>query len=452
MKNLKGVSSKFLAALLWAGLSFGGAASAAEPPSARARVEQSIQQFCAAGPLAGGCLLGGLERVQLSGDVYEYSFRLKVGAGEHDVIGLHRVVRETAPWVALGTSKSVFLVHGDAWGFDGVFKPVATFLAQGNVDVWGIDQRWVNVPAGTADFTFMKDWNLGTHAKDVRTGLAVARIVRWLSGEGGRMNLLGWSRGAVVSYIAAGMETQLPPPLRHVGGFIPVDMALKFAPGDAALTQAACGRYQQAAAAFAAGQYEGGMTGPAPGVLVQLVGALAANAPSGTSPINPPLTNRQLALALAEATFSTGVAPVPTYHFTGGQFDAATGLPTGLSWTQEGTLFSFLQRAVPYQDFREVMETEALTCGAENGAPDLAYDDHLADITVPVLYVGAAGGFGVQGLNTVALLGSTDKTTRLVQRLPAEARVMDYGHADLFIADDARDQVWTPVLNWLQAH
>ena len=67
-------------------------------------------------------------------------------------------------------------------------------------------------------------------------GLAVARTVRWVgSGEDGRMNLLGWSRAALVVYATADLEAQLPPALRHVGGLIPVDMVLKYAPEDSAL-------------------------------------------------------------------------------------------------------------------------------------------------------------------------------------------------------------------------
>ena len=63
--------------------------------------------------------------------------------------------------------------------------------------MWGIDLRWVNVPDGTTDFTFMKDWNIASDVRDVRAGLAVARLVRWFGGhEDGRMNLRGGGRRA----------------------------------------------------------------------------------------------------------------------------------------------------------------------------------------------------------------------------------------------------------------
>jgi len=71
---------------------------------------------------------------------------------------------------------------------------------------------------------------------------------------------------------------------------------------------------------------------------------------------------------------------------------------------------------------------------------------------VPVLYVGAGGGFGDFGLYTTTLLGSTDVQTHIVQLQPDPARLFDFGHADLFNATDAPSLVWQPILDWLQAH
>lgn len=451
-KMFKGVTSTVLAALLGTGLCFGTRAQAAAP-TAQERMQSELQRSCGPALASAGCLAGDIGRVQLAGDVYEYSFKLKAGPGPHDVIGLHRVVREAAPWVPARAAKSLFMVHGDAWGFDAAFRPAATFLAGEGVDVWGIDLRWVNVPDGTTDFTFMKDWNLGTDARDVRVGLAVARLVRWFGGhEDGRMKLLGWSRGAVIAYATANLETQLPPALRHVGGLIPVDMAVKFSPEDAALRDAACARYQAGRAAYLGGQYEGGLLGPAPGAMVRTVGFLAATDPNGVV-ANPPLTNRQTALFLGAATFAAlgAASPVPTYHHFAGQLDPATQLPTALTWTAEPVMFDLLQKASTYQSFAEVVDTEAIACGTEGGAADVPYDDHFAEIEVPVLHVGAAGGFGVNGLYTLSLLGSTDKTVHLVQLLPPEARLMDYGHSDLWMAGNARQEVWTPLLQWIRA-
>jgi hypothetical protein len=43
-------------------------------------------------------------------------------------------------------------------------------------------------------------------------------------------------------------------------------------------------------------------------------------------------------------------------------------------------------------------------------------------------------------------------TTLIVNKVPASLRVVDYGHADLFLANDAQALVWQPILSWIQAH
>jgi hypothetical protein len=76
----------------------------------------------------------------------------------------------------------------------------------------------------------------------------------------------------------------------------------------------------------------------------------------------------------------------------------------------------------------------------------------LGDITVPVLYVGAGGGFGDSGLYTTTLLGSTDVTSHIVSLVPAAQPAIDFGHADLFQGTNAQSLVWQPILTWLQVH
>ena len=94
------------------------------------------------------------------------------------------------------------------------------------------------------------------------------------------------------------------------------------------------------------------------------------------------------------------------------------------------------------------METEAWACGTNA----VSFDDRLHDVKVPVLYVGAAGGVGRYGEYSVSLLGSRDVTVHIASTLPGPARALDYGHADLFLAEDARVRVWKPMLQWIRAH
>jgi hypothetical protein len=225
-----------------------------------------------------------------------------------------------------------------------------------------------------------------------------------------------------------------------VQGFIPVDIYLKS--DDPQLRAFACQREQNTEAAIAAGQI-----GNPTGSLVSVLGMLAVADPSGTSFLNPALTNRQAGLLVGEATFTLqgGLEPAPFYHFTGGVFDGF-GAPAGLSYSNETDLFAFEQQSAPYQPNLELADADAATCGTT----DVLFDDHLGDITVPVLYIGAAGGFGATGLYTTTLLGSTDVTSLVVSK--DTPRLFDYGHADLFLANDAQELVWEPLLAWVGAH
>ena len=390
------------------------------------------------------CSLAGVTRTALGGGIAHYTLDLKVGAGEREVVGLHRVVAESLPFLPKPTEDAVFLVHGDVWTFDAAFADVARFLAQAGVDVWGIDLRWTRVPAETTDFAFMADWGLSTDAHDVGVGLAVARGLRGATGSGfGTIHLLGWSRGGLIGYTYLNTETQKPESLRHAAGFIPVDIYGKT--DDETLRQAACTRVSQGEARLAAGEYQDGS-----GALLAAIGNLAVAAPDADSPILPGLPNRTVALLAGAATFlffPPGLEPVPFYHFTGGQFDA-NGLPTALSFTPESQWISFLRAGAPYEPVKVLLDSDRLICNQE----DVPFDDHWQQVTVPILYVGAGGGFGSYGVYTTGLLGSTDVTSHLVSLAPPEFRIADFGHGDLFLATDAPALVWQPILEWIRAH
>jgi hypothetical protein len=109
---------------------------------------------------------------------------------------------------------------------------------------------------------------------------------------------------------------------------------------------------------------------------------------------------------------------------------------------------TLLAGAAPYQPTRQLADAELVICDEV----DVPFDDHLDDITNPILYVGAGGGFGDYGIYTTTLLGSTDVTTRVVDLTPPDRRLADFGHADLFLGTDAGLLVWRPILNWIRAH
>lgn len=394
-----------------------------------------------------GSIFTPMERRALTANVAEYSFKVRVDYGPYGEIGLHRVVKESAPNVPIRASRAIFLTHGDIWNFRAAFltgaKPLPVYLAENGIDVWGIDLRWTSVPASVTDFTFMKKWGITQDASDLGVGIAAARFTRALTGSGyGKVFLLGWSRGGQIGYAYLNGESQVPSAFQQVRGFIPVDIYLKT--DVPSLQNAACVRQQATEAQLAAGNYAS-----TNGVLISTLGSLAASNPTGPSILDPNLTNRQAGLLVGEATFTffPGVEPAPFYHFTGGTFDA-NGVPSGLLYSNENILYSFEQVASPYEPNKLLADADKATCGQMN----VTFDDHLDDITLPVFYVGAGGGFGELGIYTTTLLGSSDVTSLVVHKTPPAARIADYGHADLFLANDAQTLVWQPILSWLQTH
>jgi hypothetical protein len=394
-----------------------------------------------------------IERRVLTGNIAEYRFRLRVGLGPYDEIGVHRVVKELRPNAPARSSRAVFLAPGDIWNFRAAFltgaHPLPVFLAENGIDVWGIDYRWTSVPGDLTDYSFMDHWGLEQDARDLGIALAAARFSRAITGNGfDKMFLLGWSRGGQIGYAYLDGETRLPQPLRQVRGFLPVDIYLKT--NIPALKSAACQRQQNTEAAIGAGGFANTSGG-----LIAALGGLAAANPGGSSILNGPpfnlsgFTNRQAGLLVGEATFTflAPFEPAPFYHFTGGVFDG-DGKPAGLLYSNESDLFAFEQASSPVQPNRELADADAATCEAT----DVPFDDHLADIKVPVLYIGAGGGFGEFGIYTTTLLGSTDVSRLIIDRATDPQRILDYGHADLFLANDAQTLVWQPMLNWMQGH
>ena len=425
----------------------------------------ALPALAAAGPLsapdpratpdvaAAAAAVSAIQRRTLTADVAEYFFTVRVGPGPYDQIGVHRVVKETAPFVPVRAAGAVMLAHGDIWNFRAAFltgaRPIPVFLAENGIDVWGIDYRWTFVPATVTDLSFMKDWGLDQDARDLGVAIGAARLARSLTGSGaGKLFLLGWSRGGDVGYAYLNDETRLPPPLRQVRGFIPVDIYLKT---DVPQLRAfACQRLANTEAAIAAGAYASSSGG-----LIAALGTLAVADPGGLSfldgpPFNlPGFTNRQAALLVGEETFVflAGLPPTPFYHFTGGTFDTQ-GAPSGLLYSNAADLFAFEQGAAPLQPNRELADADEATCG-QTAVP---FADRLGEITVPVLYVGAGGGFGEYGVFNTTLLASTDVTVHVVHKVPLDQRLVDYGHADLFLANDAQALAWQAILDWIGAH
>jgi hypothetical protein len=390
-------------------------------------------------------------REDLGDGIAHYKAVLQIGPGPYDRIGLHRVVKERKPDFPIKTPKTVFLQHGDAVGFEGMFlhgklaasaplaHSFAIYLAKNNVDVWGIDQSWVYVPAGMTDLSFMSGWGMQHCVDDLDLGMTIARICRKSSGAGqDKMNLLGYSSGGWVGYALINQETQKAFVNRNVRGYIPVDAVFKT--NDMAEAMALQGFAAQYQGLYDAGIYYWD-------IFFAPVAYLAMTDPDGISPLAPPFTNMQTALAYGSATYL--FAPLsPWYHYFAGIFDPATGMPTGLQFVTTQQFLEFFLSASAYEP--TLFSADLARTGGD--AVDVPFDDHLGEVTIPVMTVGSAGGLGAFTPYAATLLGSSDVSSIIVSLYPADYVLADFGHVDLFIANNAETLVWQPIMAWLDSH
>ncbi len=392
-------------------------------------------------------LITNCTRTVVAPGIAHYVWTIRVGADPRDMIALHRVVKEQRPLLPIRTRKAIFLQHGDAKNFVGMFLPgtlsattpddfgAAVYWARSDVDVWGIDQAWNLVPAETTDFAFMADWGMDKQSRDLGCAIAIARVARLLTGNGyDRMNLLGYSSGSATGYALLNAETQLSPNLRQVGGWIAAD----YSPVSDNLEWNEIQNcnyvpiYQQM---IDSGQY-GYFVG------FDFLGNLARDDPDGDSPVFPGFTNLQAALYLgAGPIFNVGAI-----HYLAGIW--ADGLPVALEHLTVDQWLDFMIAGAPWEPVRFMLDYSIWGCMGV----DVPWDDHFGEITVPVLNVAAAGGIGPTTGYCLSLLGSTDITTLNVQLRPESEALYDMGHIDLWIADNAPELVWRPIMDWIETH
>ncbi|HET9451089.1 MAG TPA: hypothetical protein VFO83_09420 [Aggregicoccus sp.] len=394
-----------------------------------------------------GVTLAEVSRTRVAGDVFHYALTVQVGPTPNARLRVHRVVRE-GPGARPGGG--VLLMHGDFATFVTHFAPslgspagpsagLATHLAEQGLDVWGFDRRWTLAAAG-ADVSDFADMGYAQELQDTRRVLAFARAVRLLTLRRDEpLHLGGFSRGAHLAYAYASQEAARPQAERHVKGLVVLDMYAELDPAETALRAAACARRDEGRATLEAGALHVDNT------FFGALGTLAREAPDAESPLFPGTTNRGAMLFTVARTFLFFTA-TPAYHLASAHLDA-DGNPTALRESSEDAITAWLAGAPPLQSLRETVEGDALWCGEG----PLPVTISLPSIRVPLLYVGAAGGYGHSGLYSTQRVGSTDVTTRVVQRFGPGGEAEDFGHVDLLYAQDARELAWAPVAQWLLA-
>jgi hypothetical protein len=388
---------------------------------------------------------------QISANVYEFYYLLTTGTGKHDHIGIHRVT-EVNNGEPVPSDNAVLLVHGDAWGFDQAFmhgisrRSIGAYLAGQGIDVWGIDLAWTLVGSGETDFTFMQSWGMQHDIDDIERALSFARQVRTQTGsDGGRLALLGWSRGGWLGFGLLNQESQQSCSNRQVKGYVPVDLLYKTnSPSSQAFLCSIEADYDQE---IASGVYNSNA-----GQQLQEVAEQAIEHSYRTSIYaGSPYTNLTWSLTVGAAPYQFGNHFTPYFHYVGGTFpnDDFSAIPNGLSYSNVGEWNDFEFGPSPYEPFELLAEASAISCGDD---PNLPFDKHLNDINVPVFYVGAGGAFGSYGLYQLSLLGSTDVSNLIVSFYPPDQQAFDFGHVDLFYAEDAQKLLWSDILQWLKKH
>ncbi len=393
------------------------------------------------------CGLLDFERSLIAEDVYHYRWSLPVGAGPLDRIRIHRVVREQLPYWPIRTPHAILLTHGGRTGFDGTFlatvgpegldpsQNLPTFLAQRDVDVWGIDLRWTQVPWDTEDLSPLAGWGMATDAADVGKALTVARWIRRLSGNGNRkIDLLGYSWGGRVGYAYLDREAERPAGRRQVGRYVAFEGLFKTA--DPELRQTAC-----ELADLLQAEIDNGNVASSSQPLAT-VGILALTAPDDPSPILPGFSNRQAALIFGTRPAQAGLLPI---HAFAGIFEE--GLPVGLRFSPETAGFNLLASASGFSPTANGRDLMIVLC--DDGSSNL--DDRLGDVTAPVLYLGVAGGFNANGLDTFPYLGSSELESVLIAFDPPGQEALDVGHADVLMMDPADQLLWKPIFEWVTA-
>jgi hypothetical protein len=392
---------------------------------------------------AGDIQLMNYQRNLIGGDIAHYYFEVSVGADPHDKVGIHRLVKESGG-SPIKTEKTFFFLHGDAKNFVGMMLPgllspnmaddfgMGVYLARNNVDVWGIDQAWTLVPQETMEFGFMQDWGLEKTATDLLTGMAIARVTRYLIGnELSQMIMSGYSSGVPTGFLACGMESQMDAGLRHIKGYVPIDYAaLTDNPDFAGFSEADLMTQQ---ASYDAGTYQS----PIP---FALVGNLSRTDPEGDSPILPGFTNFQVAMFYGAGPFIPNV----TFHYFAGIWEDDS--PIGLQYVTLEQFYDFMESAIPYQPVKFFIDYQSMAAGEDN-----PFDDHFGDISVPILNVSPAGGFGELSKYQYTVVGSTDVTHLIPALRPAGEEHLDFGHIDIFMANNAESVIWEDLLDWVNA-
>ena len=341
--------------------------------------------------------------------VRETSWRTtRAPGGPYDQIELHR-------YRGAGPSRAVLLylpgtnMNGEVAVTDEDHN-LWLFLAARGVDVFALDYRTRFVPAaGVTDLGFMKGWTVQTFVEDGRVAAGKARA------ESGarRLFVAGFSRGVSLAYALA-----LAEPREAVAGIVALDGSFKSHAPTAKFDREAGLKKLETSGAYASdvsgGRWE----------WRQRLMQGASEKPKG------PALDAKYANAgdeLAEVLYSAWK-------------------PGGLANAKEGKSSpAVLGRLLAGYDryYPAVQDVDGRAIADFADDPATTVDDGWGSLKAPVLYFGATG-MGVDwllsGISSAGGAGSPDVTINVLE---------GYGHLDVVVGDQARRDVYEPLLAWV---
>jgi acetyl esterase/lipase len=285
------------------------------------------------------------------------------------------------------------------------------FLATRGVEVFALDYRTRFVPAsGVTDFGFMKDWDLQSFVGDAK---AAAEKARAESGAP-RIFVAGFSRGVTLAYALAMAE-----PRETIAGVVALDGSFKsHAPSGKFDRQAAMKKLEESHA------FASDVSGPRGWEWRQRLMQGASEKPKGPA---------------IDAKYATAADELADILYTAWR-------PGGLANAKEGkSTAAVLGRLLASYDryYPAVQEVDGRAIADLADDPATTVDDGWGTLKAPVLYFGATG-MGVDwllnGIASAGGAGSPDVTINVLE---------GYGHLDVVAGDQARRDVFEPLLSWV---
>lgn len=288
------------------------------------------------------------------------------------------------------------------------------YLANRGIDVYTLDYRTHAIPSeGVTDFAFMQGWTVDRFVEDAEMA---AQLARKISAKE-RLFVAGFSRGVTYAYGVVSRAEQ-----QSIAGLIVLDGSFK--------------RYKEE-------PWQGYET--AMKKLTEsgrFVSDLAGRRGWG---------NRHL-LMLQTYTDSSGAALNPKYSSIGVQLTEtlynAWG-PGGLANPRDGvSRVEVLALLLDGYDryFPAVQNLQGRALASQSDDPTTSVDDAWGDFQIPIIYFGSTGMSAeslLNGIYSASHSGSASVSIHVLE---------NYGHLDVLVGEKAREEVFAPILNWIQGN